>query len=392
MSKYNIEIVTYNILSTVYCTKKTYNKTNELYLDTEYRWKLIKEKLQKKVDNNAIICLQEVSHTWLQYILPFFSSANYFCITDNYGSDTSDYMGVLIAYSTKHYKLVNSNIIKIGNELKKLTTMSPPNSNILNKDTNIISKIVNTIWVPGLFNCINYNNLNQQSIKENIKESIHDNDWSSAIYRQNSMLFVRLQSKNNSNIFCVSTYHMPCSIKTSTVIASHSAMLFQQMTLLSGQDPYIIAGDFNIRANIMSPNYPNIYKYICRDNEVTSTKSESDLSNLITIPSKYKVNWRPLIFERLNSAYKTVLGKEPLFTNDSQTGRNDRFTDTLDYIFYSNHSNLKPISVDILPDKIGDICPNKTEPSDHLLIASTFELNITSTKNDVKGRKRKKIE
>jgi mRNA deadenylase 3'-5' endonuclease subunit Ccr4 len=74
----------------------------------------------------------------------------------------------------------------------------------------------------------------------------------------------------------------------------------------------------------------------------------------------------------LRSAYESVLGIEPAFTNVTH-----RFAGTLDYIFHSKA--MIPLCVRGLPSlhecRAEKGLPNLVHPSDHLPIAATFQLS-----------------
>lgn len=73
----------------------------------------------------------------------------------------------------------------------------------------------------------------------------------------------------------------------------------------------------------------------------------------------------------LNSAYKTVLGAEPRWTNFVHD-----FKETLDYLFYGPTSRVVPIQVLDIPSEAAltaeDVIPSSVYPSDHLPVSATF--------------------
>lgn len=336
MSLYSFKVASYNILSTNYCPKELFNKTDEKCLDTNYRWGLLKAKLEDKIKKGYVLCLQEVSLDWYSLLIPFFWDNCYFCINDNYGSIDSGHMGVLIAIPPR-LKILKSSIIKPGEELFKLTQTKKPKRN-----------------------------KNRQSVKthkkkKNRKIQHKRDDWSYTISKSNGSIFVKLQD-NFGNIFCIATYHMPCVFDQTTVIGSHSTMLIQKLYELSDGSPFVFTGDFNTVPN------NEIYQTI-----TNATNKEINCRHLIQIPCKYDVKWDPIIKQGLSSAYKSINGKEPLYTNNTFTNHmTAQFTNTLDYLFYSE--GLQVLSIDDLPTNNTQIYPNKDEPSDHIMIGAEFSL------------------
>jgi len=108
-----------------------------------------------------------------------------------------------------------------------------------------------------------------------------------------------------------------------------------------------------------------IYSRIC-DNSVSL-----DLSDLIEINKKYICNWKPILPCKLKSAYCEYYNKEPPFTNNAHSKKNEvQFIGTLDYIFYKDICLLSCESLENVDPK--NICPNEQEMSDHLSLHAFF--------------------
>ena len=78
----------------------------------------------------------------------------------------------------------------------------------------------------------------------------------------------------------------------------------------------------------------------------------------------------------MRSAYFEMNKEEPEYTNASHNGamNSESFIGTLDYIFLSQQWNVNNVLA--LPkrkDLVG-VYPNANEPSDHLMIAASLEL------------------
>ena len=81
-SKYQIQIVSYNILAS-HLNSHKYNLVKKKYLDNDYRIKLLSLKLKKLLNSNkknTIICLQEVGTLQLSFLYTFFIKYNYACV------------------------------------------------------------------------------------------------------------------------------------------------------------------------------------------------------------------------------------------------------------------------------------------------------------------------
>ncbi|XP_062077070.1 carbon catabolite repressor protein 4 homolog 4-like [Humulus lupulus] len=115
----------------------------------------------------------------------------------------------------------------------------------------------------------------------------------------------------------------------------------------------ILTGDFN------SVPGDKVYQYLSSCNESSSSETvQNDRENV------------PI---RLCSVYNITKG-EPKFTNCTP-----KFTNTLDYIFFSPSDSIKPVSLLELPesdsyDVVGGL-PNSSHPSDHLPIGAEFEIS-----------------
>jgi mRNA deadenylase 3'-5' endonuclease subunit Ccr4 len=89
--------------------------------------------------------------------------------------------------------------------------------------------------------------------------------------------------------------------------------------------------------------------------------------------NNYGIPYQPNTEQVLKSAYREKNGSEPVYTDFSDTPQSSNFCETLDYIFFVGH--LKVEKVLELPDQpIGESYPDETHPSDHLMIAATFQL------------------
>ena len=77
----------------------------------------------------------------------------------------------------------------------------------------------------------------------------------------------------------------------------------------------------------------------------------------------------------LQSAYVTLTGSEPDFTNYAKVQNDPVFVETLDYIFHSKEWSV--VDVEKLPHRDSIEVwplPNNNEPSDHILISASLTL------------------
>lgn len=77
-----MNVVTFNILSPEYTNPSWFANTSAEHLDKNYRLNLIKELLTKWINDEFIICLQEISSEWSIILNEFFTARNYLIFLD----------------------------------------------------------------------------------------------------------------------------------------------------------------------------------------------------------------------------------------------------------------------------------------------------------------------
>ena len=107
--------VTYNILSKPLArTEQFVTKTRD-ELDWKCRFPKIKTKLTAEIEKKSIICLQEIPRAADFY--SFFVDNNYTFVQSQYGTAFNNYMGVGIAYPNESFKLEESCIKRVTDDL-----------------------------------------------------------------------------------------------------------------------------------------------------------------------------------------------------------------------------------------------------------------------------------
>ncbi len=109
-----LNVVTYNILCPKLAYKTYFTKSSDDDLDPNLRFQKIWNKLTPYIDDQAIICLQEVGQNWVGKFHDNFSSHNYHFIPSLYGNFKNDYMGIAIAYPMNKFKSINTRVETIG--------------------------------------------------------------------------------------------------------------------------------------------------------------------------------------------------------------------------------------------------------------------------------------
>jgi endonuclease/exonuclease/phosphatase family metal-dependent hydrolase len=331
----SVRIVTYNLLVPIFAEEPGYFiKCRRKYLRTEYRWKLIQSQLEQEIrfHKNTIICLQEVSQTLLPKLKSFFHRMNYTLFDSLYGEQFNDYMGVALAVPIS-IQLISKNSIKIGDYLRS-------NIQSFEKDSTLFA------W---------WNNVKDLAMGH-VKKPATD-PWEIAMSKSNTLICLGVVIDGRP--LFIGTYHMPALFKILDVMVIHSSAVKDLMFQLTGGHSFILAGDFNFKP------YDIPYRVI----------TERGYAQNILLPKvgPYDVSYRFNTQKILRSAYREKNGSEPNYTNFSTTKKSPNFCATLDYIFFAG--NLVVDDVLKLPNHpTGKSYPDKTHPSDHLMLAASFRL------------------
>jgi hypothetical protein len=257
---------------------------------------------------------------------------NYTLFDSLYGEKFNDYMGVALAIPIS-MQLISKNSIKIGDYLRS-------NIESFKKDSSLF------VW---------WNNVKDLAMG-NFKKPATD-PWEIAMSKNNTLICLGVVIDGRP--LFIGTYHMPALFKILDVMVIHSSAVKDLMFQLTGGHSFILAGDFNFKP------YDIPYRAI----------TERGYAQNIFLPKfgAYNVSYRFNTRQILRSAYREKNGSEPNYTNFSTTKTSPNFCATLDYIFFAG--NLVVDDVLKLPTHpTGKSYPDKTHPSDHLMIAASFRL------------------
>ena len=346
-----LNLVTYNILATIYCNKESYPYLDNKLLNHKYRSIQIKKELLQMIQRECVICLQEVNYEWYSDLLIYFNKNNYNLIIESYGNIKNDYMGVAIAHP-KDYPIIFYIPIRVKDYIYKYTK---------EKYKLLVEKIKKD-------NTLLYNP-NERKELEKPEESL------SVTYdKTNVMMFLILKIGNKN--YSITNYHMPCHYQDPTVMIIHG--LF-----------YI-----NISIQLNKEYNKNGLLFMCGDmntkpNDILIKLLENELKNkdpyFIKINKMFDIN---LIENKVTSIYKYLNGDEPEYTNYVLTkdkNITDRieyniFRDTLDYIFTINIEKISKQSIASVNSfdhnkKLSiEPLPNLKNISDHLFLYNKIKL------------------
>ena len=330
-------IVTYNLLVPKLAEEPGYfYQSRPEYLSIQHRWPLIQRQLANEIQThpNTIICLQEVGRSLLRELHAFFQRMNYTFFESLYGTEHNDYMGVAIAIPAS-MRLLSKEFITVGDYLRS--------------SIDYMAKKGALSAGPGRRHGNGATSLRHDKAGKNV--------WDLAMEKRNRLIC--LEAVIDSRPVSIGTYHMPCMFDKPEVMMIHALAVKDLMFQLSKGHSFILAGDFNVRPREMA------YRVI----------TEPTTAQRVTLPSiPYTDVPYPFDKQRVvRSAYRTVNGAEPNFTNFSTTTSAPNFVATLDYIFYAG--NLAVTNVLPLPDRPrGRSYPDRDHPSDHLMLAASFRI------------------
>lgn len=327
----SVRIVSYNLLVPKLAEQPGFfYKCNPNYLRWEYRWNLIQFRLKQEIlyNRNTIICLQEVSHQTLPQIQLFFKGLKYVLLSNLYGDDFQDNMGVAIAIPDS-IKVTSVLFIKIGDQIR---------SRLTNKQSSLFKRM-------KLFFTNGFDN-NQQNSTD---------PWEISAMKANVLICLHVYVDGQP--LCIGTYHMPALFRMTDVMMIHAAFVKDLMLQLANGINMILAGDFNSKPT------DDYYHVITQQGFADGRLPKSNI---------YRINYRPASDRVLRSAYREMNGSEPLFTNYSTTKNSPSFCATLDYIFFDGRLTVEKVLS--LPKSYpqSKSYPDREHPSDHLMIAATF--------------------
>ncbi len=307
-----IQIFNYNILSTKLASPQYHKNCNPKHLETSTRLLKIKEILKEQIDQNSIICLQELSEESISNLLPFFVNHKYTFVYD------SQFLGVGIAFPNK-FILYDVHIISIGETLNQQCKWRKVGrfESIFNFFKKLLITPIQDVWVT-------------------------------AIKKTNRVIGIKLSDTNRTK-FAIWTYHMPCAFTNIPLMNIHASALLSIIEKHSIGLSYILAGDFNSKPD------SDVYKFI-----TTNSMPLIPTSNVY-----YKVP----MFTHITPLYSAYGHNEPIYTNRS--GASD-FNGCIDYIFATKNFKLQQKLK--LNQNHNNPLPDEKEPSDHLPIGAIFHL------------------
>ena len=348
----SVRVVSYNVLSSSLCEANHYTKCSAEDLDPQNRFLKISQYLELETQQDAVICLQEVSRAWCGPLQVFFLERGYEFSSSLYGNKFNDYMGIALAWP-KNMKLKRLEQKRVGDEFPEAPR--PEKKQQESTLSSVVSSIASFL-----------------SSAAPMKEERPFDLWQEIQRRYNTILLAQFEVKGKS--FALATYHMPClfgSLEKEQVMIVHAATAAKMTRDFADGLPFILAGDFNIKPpdaayKMLTEGAKSLPESHVPPGQAFLEDEKFDIQQVLEIP--------------LVSAYATKLGKEPELTNFAfNKFMSEPFVGTLDYIFLSSTAHWRVDDVKETPaekdiDYNNGSFPNNLQPSDHVPVAADLYL------------------
>ncbi len=288
------------------------------------------DKFDNYIKGKYVICLQEIdAHTSGQFQLDF-KKNGYDFYYHSYGNYFNNYMGIAIAVPSD-YDVIKVDKFRLseGKEWPRYETGE-------------------AWYVPWL----------KWASRGYLDYSVPTHDvWKNARGKHNFILTVSINPGQDEPPIHISTVHMPCSFRNPSVMATYAALVMKHAQDIAGDDPYIIAGDFNIKP--ASDEYMLLTTGLYHNEALFDT----DYPPVDT--------WRPsgLSLKPLRSAVREKHTVEADWTTYAWLrcfNSPEPFMGAIDYIFVSDHFIVNDAFEN--PSQTDMLCPNFYEPSDHVMV------------------------
>lgn len=353
-----IKVYQYNVLAQ--SLSSIFEVEQQSHLKEEIRKYLLEQAFLKMIDEEAIICLQEVENDYFCYLFTFFREYNYTIVFSAYNGVYCGNMGIAMAVPSK-YDIDELSIKYVCSPLSKLKKSSDiiQYPTIAEKILNISSSIIQstTQTLSGTFDY-----MKSLFVTPDLPAPVLPNPWLRAKQKWNTVIMMKLKYQEKD--FCVATVHYPCEFNNPKVMNIFHLLLMKQLQDFCQDIPCILAGDFNfcpdnILFNLIRGKVDDWSTNVLNPNNDTLSINELE-------------NFKPL--NLTDYFFETVYDNDTLnngFTNNSKWKNKPAFKGLIDYIFYRN-LHLK--GFEIINEQEDKMSPNLKEPSDHYKVCASFSI------------------
>ena len=293
-----VRVATYNVLSSHLSGADHYSTLNPDHLCPKNRLPVVLQKIDDEIERSSIICLQEVSHDWAGSFHSHFANRGYHLVTGLYGKRFNGYMGVAIAFRTSSFDVLGVDVSRLSDKREAGWPRKPrePERNAVSRFAINLYGFAKTttksfLGLVGLYNAPRWP---------------PQDAWDMAENRFNQLVTVRLRDKTTRKSFAVGNYHMPCAYYKPQVMTIHTDLAARHVQKLaasgdagtddgaSGDLPYVLAGDWNIKPDGSSYRLLTTGKMDTGESFPTNGNSNVDVFFSEEAFDSSKIRWEPI--------------------------------------------------------------------------------------------------
>ncbi|GAB5360162.1 hypothetical protein AAMO2058_000604000 [Amorphochlora amoebiformis] len=289
-----VKVFCYNVLAPNLCKPQDFIKSDAKHINAETRFKAILKLLRKAVEDEAVICLQEVTERWAGRFLAFFDENDYYMVTSNYNvRPFTGHMGIATAFPRKRFKMTECKFVRpsrvsLGRDFYKnknkwskfdvLPSMWTPQfwkgaavacgatALSLLVPNGMLTRATVTTLVCATATTILGNTMREPSswaakqANKTLEERLRD--------FHNVLVQVKLYDREKKTAFCVANYHMPCRFDDEEIMVALAALARKKVASLAKKSPVVFCGDFN-----STPETPSYQTLVMDGKSDVPTKS-----------------------------------------------------------------------------------------------------------------------
>lgn len=373
MDDATFSVATYNLLSQALCNPTSYPACDAADLDPELRFARVLQRLAPEIMKGSIICLQEVSMSWLPRLHKALECQNYRCVYTNYGQRFNNYMGILTAFPSSEYGLLEWKVECPADHMTNRQGVAVHTGETSQNTTWNISNLVPGSLLHLCNSAVGWMNTSSPPTTAHTDRT-NQSDIQRACCKWNRLLMVCLRHQKTDTQIVVGNYHVPCEYTRPNVILLHTAAASgilhafaeECRTDKTSHQAIVFMGDCNFTPESDAHLF---MKEGIDANSVTTECLRGDGATVDVISSARK----------MRSAYQVFNGgSEPERTYHAYTHFNrQHFSGCLDYIWISDNVDVGGVLTTAGAERLDSVesLPNSKEPSDHIMLGAVLTIS-----------------